>query len=108
MGVGRPLVVNCGPEPGPRGEHNMSKDGTHARAGQLPGPGDLVDVDRLVAAYYEDSPDMSDPARRVAFGTSGHRGSSLARTFTEAHVAAISQAVCRYRQSQGVDGPLFL
>jgi phosphoglucomutase len=86
----------------------MSKDGTHARAGQLPGPGDLVDVDRLVAAYYEDRPDMSDPAQRVAFGTSGHRGSSLARTFTEAHVVAISQAVCRYRQSRGVEGPLFL
>jgi phosphoglucomutase len=74
------------------------------RAGTLPEESDLVDVGRLLAAYRDDP----DPANRVAFGTSGHRGSSLAGTFTEAHVAAISEAVCRYRESQGIDGPLFL
>jgi phosphoglucomutase len=86
----------------------MSTEGTHPRAGQLPERGELIDVDRLVAAYHDQRPDASDPAQRVAFGTSGHRGSSLAGTFTEAHVAAISEAVCRYREAQGVDGPLFL
>jgi len=86
----------------------MSTQGTQPRAGQLPERGDLIDVDRLVAAYHDQRPDPSDPAQRVAFGTSGHRGSSLAGTFTEAHVAAISEAVCRYREAQGVDGPLFL
>ncbi|HEX4691068.1 MAG TPA: phosphoglucomutase (alpha-D-glucose-1,6-bisphosphate-dependent) [Solirubrobacteraceae bacterium] len=78
------------------------------RAGQLPRPEDLVDVDRLLAAYGDEAPDPSDPAQRVAFGTSGHRGSSLKRTFNEAHVIAISAAVCRYRAGQGIDGPLFL
>jgi phosphoglucomutase len=67
-----------------------------------------VDVDRLLSAYHEDEPDPSVDEQRVSFGTSGHRGSSLARTFNEAHVLAISEAVCRYRQSQGIDGPLFL
>jgi phosphoglucomutase len=86
----------------------MSDDGTHARAGELPGTDDLVDVDRLLAAYHDERPDPSDPAQRVAFGTSGHRGTSLDATFTEAHVAAISEAVCRYREAQGIDGPLFL
>jgi phosphoglucomutase len=78
------------------------------RAGQLPRPEDLVDVDRLLAAYGDEAPDPSDPAQRVSFGTSGHRGSSLKRTFNEAHVIAISAAVCRYRAEQGIDGPLFL
>jgi phosphoglucomutase len=74
------------------------------RAGTLPEASDLIDVDRLIAAYHE----RPDPANRVAFGTSGHRGTSLAGTFTEWHVAAISEAVCRYREQQGIDGPLFL
>jgi phosphoglucomutase len=78
------------------------------RAGQLPRQEDLVDVDGLLAAYGDDAPDPSDPAQRVAFGTSGHRGTSLRRTFNEAHVIAISAAVCRYRREQGIDGPLFL
>ncbi len=81
---------------------------TDPRAGSLPEPADLIDVDGLLAAYHDERPDPSDPAHRVAFGTSGHRGSSLAGTFTEAHVAAISEAVCRYREGQGIDGPLFL
>jgi phosphoglucomutase len=68
----------------------------------------LVDVPRLITAYYTEKPDPSIAAQRVAFGTSGHRGSSFDGSFNEAHVLAISQAICRYRKSQGVDGPLFI
>ena len=78
------------------------------RAGTLPEPADLIDVDRLLAAYSDEQPDPANPAQRVAFGTSGHRGTSTAGTFNEAHVVAISGAVCRYRDAQGIDGPLFL
>jgi phosphoglucomutase len=81
---------------------------TSPLAGQLPDPSSLIDVDGLVSAYYEDQPDPSVAEQRVSFGTSGHRGSSPARTFNEAHVLAISEAVCRYRRSHGIDGPLFL
>jgi len=77
-------------------------------AGKLPDPAVLVDLGRLLDAYYDERPDPSEPEQRVAFGTSGHRGSSLSCTFNEAHVLAISEAVCRYRASQGIDGPLFL
>jgi phosphoglucomutase len=79
-----------------------------SRAGTLPEPADLVDLDRLIAAYRARRPDPSAAGERVAFGTSGHRGSSLAGTFNEAHVAAISEAVCRYREAEGIGGPLFL
>src|SRR5919107_6244700 len=82
--------------------------GTDPRAGQLPDADDLVDVDRLLAAYHDQRPDPEDPGQRVAFGTSGHRGSSLKGTFNDAHVAAVSEAVCRYREGQGITGPLFL
>jgi alpha-D-glucose phosphate-specific phosphoglucomutase len=68
----------------------------------------IVDLDRLTGAYYDERPDPSDAGQRVSFGTSGHRGSSLARTFNEAHVLAMSAAVCRYRRDRGIDGPLFL
>ena len=68
----------------------------------------LVDVPRLVSAYYTEVPDASLPAQRVAFGTSGHRGSSFQGSFNEWHVLAISQAICDYRRKQGVDGPLYL
>ncbi len=68
----------------------------------------LVDVTALVTAYFTDDPDPSVPAHRVSFGTSGHRGSSFDRTFNEAHVLAITQAICEYRASRGIDGPLFL
>ena len=68
----------------------------------------LVDVPRLVTAYYTEVPDPSVPAQRVAFGTSGHRGSAFEDTFNEWHVLAISQAICDYRKRQGIDGPLFL
>ncbi|MFF3504572.1 phosphoglucomutase (alpha-D-glucose-1,6-bisphosphate-dependent) [Streptomyces sp. NPDC003247] len=81
---------------------------THERAGRPAGPEDLVDVARLVTAYYALHPDPADPAQRVAFGTSGHRGSSLNTAFNEDHIAATSQAICEYRTAQGTDGPLFL
>jgi phosphoglucomutase len=68
----------------------------------------LIDVDKLVAAYYNAVPDPSVPAQRVAFGTSGHRGSSLDVSFNERHVLAITQAICRYRKGHGIDGPLYL
>ncbi|MGV9892577.1 phosphoglucomutase (alpha-D-glucose-1,6-bisphosphate-dependent) [Streptomyces sp. NPDC003395] len=80
----------------------------HERAGKQAGPEDLVDVARLVTAYYTLHPDPAEPGQRVAFGTSGHRGSSLATAFNEDHIAATSQAICEYRQAQGIDGPLFL
>jgi len=68
----------------------------------------LVDVPRLVTAYYAESPDPAVALERVAFGTSGHRGSSLLRSFNEAHILAVSQAVCDHRREKGIDGPLFL
>src|SRR6185312_3354935 len=68
----------------------------------------LVDVSALLAAYSELTPDPTEPAQRVAFGTSGHRGSSFTRSFNAAHILAISQAICEYRKSQGIDGPLFI
>ena len=68
----------------------------------------LVDVPKLVTAYYSDHPDPADPSHRVVFGTSGHRGSSLRSSFNEAHVLAITQAICLYRQSHDIGGPLFL
>ena len=77
-------------------------------AGKLPAPGMLVDVPRLVTAYYADMPDPSVPAQRVAFGTSGHRGSSFDKAFNEWHILAISQAICLYRTQHQIDGPLFL
>lgn len=80
----------------------------HERAGKPAGPEDLVDVARLVTAYYALHPDPAEPGQRVAFGTSGHRGSSSASAFNEDHIAATSQAICEYRESQGTDGPLFL
>jgi phosphoglucomutase len=68
----------------------------------------LVNVPKLVTAYYTEVPEPSVPAQRVAFGTSGHRGSAFDKTFNEWHVLAISQAICRYRKQRGIDGPLFL
>src|SRR5437867_4340730 len=68
----------------------------------------LVDVARLEREYFERWPDMSDRNQRVAFGTSGHRGSSLRGTFTEAHIVAITQAICDYRRGQDTDGPLYM
>lgn len=80
----------------------------HERAGEQARAEDLVDVARLVTAYYALHPDPAEPGQRVAFGTSGHRGSSLATAFNEDHIAATSQAICEYRADQGTDGPLFI
>ena len=77
-------------------------------AGKLLPASALVDVPRLVTAYFTISPDPANPAQRVAFGTSGHRGSAFDGTFNEAHILAISQAVCQHRHAAGVDGPLFI
>jgi phosphoglucomutase len=68
----------------------------------------LINIPKLVTAYYTDLPDFSVPTQRVAFGTSGHRGSAFKKSFNEGHVLAISQAICDYRKQQGIDGPLFL
>jgi len=68
----------------------------------------LVDVDRLVKAYYEEQPDPGEATQQVAFGTSGHRGSALKGSFNEAHILATTEAICRYREAQGIDGPLYL
>ncbi|MER8002912.1 phosphoglucomutase (alpha-D-glucose-1,6-bisphosphate-dependent) [Streptomyces sp. NPDC095613] len=80
----------------------------HERAGQPARPEDLTDVARLVTAYYALRPDPGEAGQRVAFGTSGHRGSSTATAFNEDHIAATSQAICEYRARQGITGPLFL
>ena len=68
----------------------------------------LVDLDRLAAAYHDTVPDPADPAQRVQFGTSGHRGSALLGSFNEAHILAITQAICEHRRAAGIDGPLFM
>lgn len=78
------------------------------QAGQLPHEKRLVNLPRLVSRYYSERPDASDPAQQVAFGTSGHRGSSLKNSFNEWHILAVTQAICDYREGQGVDGPLFI
>ncbi|MFL6080784.1 MAG: phosphoglucomutase (alpha-D-glucose-1,6-bisphosphate-dependent) [Ornithinibacter sp.] len=78
------------------------------RAGQLAEPSDLVDVAALVTAYYTRQPDPENVDEQVAFGTSGHRGSSLRTSFNEAHILATTQAICEYRREQGFDGPLFM
>ncbi len=79
-----------------------------SRAGQLAQPSDLVDVPHLVTAYYTGVPDPDDVDQQVAFGTSGHRGTSLKTSFNETHILATTQAICDYRREQGYDGPLFL
>jgi len=81
---------------------------TSERAGQRADPSMLVDVDALLAAYHDQTPDLADPTQRVAFGTSGHRGSSFRGAFNEAHILAITEAICRYRTIRGYHGPLFI
>jgi phosphoglucomutase len=78
------------------------------RAGQPATQADLVDVPRLVTAYYAEHPDPADPAQRVAFGTSGHRGSALRLSFNDDHIAAATQAICDYRRDAGITGPLYI
>jgi phosphoglucomutase len=91
--------------PRPKEDTPMSID---PRAGTPARPEDLVDVSALLAAYHDLHPDPEDPAQRVAFGTSGHRGSSFKTTFNDDHIAATSQAIVEYRTARGTDGPLFL
>src|SRR5467141_995337 len=80
----------------------------HPLAGK-PAPREvLIDVEKLRRLYFDERPDPSDPQQRVAFGTSGHRGSSLRRAFNEAHILAVTQSVCEYRKAQGTTGPLYL
>ncbi|MFM9049022.1 MAG: phosphoglucomutase (alpha-D-glucose-1,6-bisphosphate-dependent) [Actinomycetota bacterium] len=81
---------------------------THPRAGLPAEESDLVDIAALVTAYYTQHPDPQDPGQLVAFGTSGHRGSSFAAAFTDDHIAATTQAICEYRKKHGIQGPLFL
>ena len=78
------------------------------RAGTEAQPSDLVNIDELIAAYFDRVPDAGDPDQRVAFGTSGHRGSSLKTSFNDTHIAAITQAIVEYRAGQGIAGPLFM
>ncbi len=77
-------------------------------AGKLASPSMLVNVPKLISAYYTEKPDPAEAAQAVAFGTSGHRGSAFDKSFNESHILAISQAICVYRKQQGIDGPLFL
>jgi len=86
----------------------LTKHPINCLAGKLATTAMLVDVPRLVTAYYTVVPDCSVQAQRVAFGTSGHRGSSFEYSFNEWHVLAITQAICQYRKQQGIDGPLYL
>ncbi len=80
----------------------------HPRAGQVALPEDLIDVDAVISAYYDLTPDPTNPDQQVVFGTSGHRGSSLDTAFNDAHIAATTQAIVEYRASQGITGPLFI
>src|SRR5512135_3234221 len=80
----------------------------HPLAGQLAPASVLIDVGALERAYHERKPDPGDPHQRVAFGTSGHRGTTDDGTFTEAHILAITQAICDYRRDRGIDGPLYM
>ena len=82
--------------------------GVSPLAGKLPPVELLIDVDRLTRDYFDRQPDMDDARQRVSFGTSGHRGTPLEASFNEAHILAISQAICEYRASKGITGPLFL
>ena len=81
---------------------------TNPQAGLPAQPADLVDVARLITAYYAEHPDPTDPTQRVAFGTSGHRGSAFTASFNDDHIAAITQAICEHRAAGGIDGPLYL
>src|SRR6476659_4112764 len=77
-------------------------------AGKPAPPELLIDVNKLLRDYYDRTPDVADPQQLVSFGTSGQRGTSLNGTFTEAHILAITQAVCEYRSAQGTTGPLYI
>ena len=97
------FLVNC-----TMGDPKYAPAKVSPLAGKLATLAMLVDVPRLVTAYYTKVPDPSVHAQRIAFGTSGHRGSAFKNTFNEWHVLAISQAICDYRKHQSLNGPLFL
>src|SRR5438309_7026965 len=80
----------------------------HPAAGKQVSPDALTNIPRLVTAYFANRPDIADPAQRVAFGTSGHRGTSLKNSFNEGHILATTQAICDYRKEKGLTGPLFI
>src|SRR4051812_49076612 len=80
----------------------------HPRAGTPADARDTIDVPRVVLSYYTEHPDPAEAGQRVAFGTSGHRGSSLRTSFNEDHIVATTQAIVEYRREQGIDGPVFL
>src|ERR1700735_1492355 len=86
----------------------MGTPKVHPLAGKPAPSSILIDVGKLVTAYFTERPDPAIPEQRVAFGTSGHRGSSLKISFNEGHILAITQAICSYRRDQGTGGPLFL
>jgi len=80
----------------------------HPLAGKPAPKESLIDVEKLIREYHARQPDLSNTAQRVSFGTSGHRGTPIDGSFTQAHILAITQAICEYRASNGIDGPLFL
>ena len=80
----------------------------HPDAGKVVSKANLSNIPELISLYYDTSPDIENPGEQVSFGTSGHRGTSLNRSFTEDHILAISQAICEFRKSKGIDGPLFI
>src|SRR5216684_4698358 len=82
--------------------------GANPTAGKIADASILVDVPRLITAYFVERPDPAIPQERVVFGTSGHRGSAFARSFNEWHILATTQAICEYRSAHAIDGPLFL
>src|SRR5271167_3140250 len=86
----------------------MPTDFDHAQPGQHPLASQLTNIPRLITAFYSLCPDASVAAQRVAFGTSGHRGSAFSISFNEDHIAAITQAICDYRKQESITGPLFL
>jgi phosphoglucomutase len=101
-------VSGKGPTSGAAGEEATWPGGIHPLAGK-PAPANvLIDPDQLCSEYYDRRPDISDPAQRVTFGTSGHRGSALHGSFNEYHVLAITQAICEYRRKESISGPLFI
>jgi len=81
---------------------------TNPRAGQPATYNDLTNIPALISAYYTLMPDISISTQKISFGTSGHRGKALVKSFNEAHILAVTQAVCEYRASEGITGPLFL
>src|SRR5690349_6514768 len=114
-GVGRWLLswrvqAQCYGAAGPQfdKDEDIQVADVHPAAGKQASPDALTNIPRLVTAYFAGKPDVADPAQRVAFGTSGHRGTSVKNTFNEGHILATTQAICDYRKEKGLTGPLFI